>query len=207
MSTPGGPGRTSMETIDLTPATTTVAAVVAGVRDDQLGGPTPCPAMTVADLLDHLHGLTLAFTLAARKEAPPGGHAPRADGSALPDDWRTAITDRLAELARSWSDPAAYDGLTWAGPVEMPGQVAALVAIDEVVVHGWDLARATGQDYDPDEAAVLAALGFAQSFEPPEGAADGGLFGPPVEVPADAPAIDRLAGATGRQPGWTPASA
>ena len=78
--------------------------------------------------------------------------------------------------------------MTQAGPVDLPGEIAALVALDEVVVHGWDLARATGQDYDPGEAAILACLGFAQSFEPPADADDGGLFGPPVPVPDDAPA-------------------
>jgi uncharacterized protein (TIGR03086 family) len=190
-----------MGTLDFGPATTTVARIVAGVRDDQLADPTPCPAMTVADLLDHLHGLSLAFTLAARKEPIPGGGAPSADGARLPDGWREAIGGRLAALAAAWADPAAYDGLTMAGPVEMPGEIAALVAIDEVVVHGWDLSRATGQDYDPGESAVLAALGFAQTFDGPT---DGGLFGPPVAVPDDAPALDRLAGATGRDPAWRP---
>lgn len=193
-----------MSTLDFGPATTAVAGIVAGVRDDQLGDRTPCPAMTVADLLDHVHGLSLAFTLAARKEPISGGGAPEADGSRLPDGWRDEITTRLAALAGAWSDPAAYDGMTMAGPVEMPAEIAALVAIDEVVVHGWDLARATGQEYDPGDAAALAALGFAQSFQVPADAADGGLFGPPIEVPDDAPALDRLAGATGRDPAWTP---
>ena len=193
-----------MGTLDFGPATTTVAGIVAGVRDDQLGDGTPCPAMTVADLLDHLHGLALAFTCAARKEPVPGGGAPEADGSRLSSAWREEIGGRLATLADAWADPSAYSGMTMAGPVEMPGEIAALVAIDEVVVHGWDLARATGQAYDPDEPAVLAALGFAQTFEVPEDAQDGGLFGPPVAVPADARALDRLAGATGRNPAWTP---
>lgn len=190
-----------MGTLDLGPVTTTVAGIVAGVRDDQLGDPTPCPAMSVADLLDHLHGLCSAFTHAARQDGVAG--EPSSDGSRLPPDWRTSIARRLADLAEAWSDPAAYSGTTMAGPVEMPGEVAALVALDEVVVHGWDLARATGQPYEPDEAAVLAALGFAQTFEVPEGAG-GGPFGPAVPVPDDAPPLDRLAGATGRDPRWTP---
>jgi uncharacterized protein (TIGR03086 family) len=193
-----------MGTLDFGPATTTVAGIVAGVRDDQLGDKTPCPAMTVADLLDHLHGLSLAFTLAARKEPIPGGGAPEADGSRLPSGWRDEIGERLAALAEAWAEPTAYSGMTMAGPVEMPGEIAALVAIDEVVVHGWDLARATGQAYDPDEPAVLAALSFAQTFEVPDGADDGGLFGPPVAVPDGALPLDRLAGATGRDPAWTP---
>ena len=66
-----------------------------------------------------------------------------------------------------------------AGPIEMPADIAALVALDEVVVHGWDLARATGQPYDPDEASVLASWASRRaSRSPPEAGA--GPFGPPV---------------------------
>jgi uncharacterized protein (TIGR03086 family) len=193
-----------MDTLDFGPATSAVATLVAGVRDDQLGDPTPCPAYTVADLLDHMGGFPTAFIAAARKQRLGPAAAPHADGANLDDDFRGRIAGDLAELAEAWRDPAAYTGMTQAGPVDLPGEVAALVALDEVVVHGWDLARATGQDYDPGEAAVLACLGFAQSFEPPgEGDTDG-LFGPSVPVPDDAPALDRLAGATGRDPRWTP---
>ena len=56
-----------MDTLDLTPQTTEVARVVAGVRDDQLGDPTPDEGTTVAALLDHLVGLTTAFAMGARK--------------------------------------------------------------------------------------------------------------------------------------------
>ena len=86
----------------------------------------------------------------------------------------------------------------------MPAEVAALVALDEVVVHGWDLARSTGQGYDADDAAVAACLAFVASFEAPAEGDDGGLFGPPVAVPDDARVLDRLIGATGRDPSWTP---
>ncbi|MBA2955330.1 TIGR03086 family protein [Nocardioides sp. MAH-18] len=192
-----------METLDFAPATRAVAAVVTGIGEDQLGNPTPCPGLTVADLLDHLGGLALAFTWAATKQTPEGGTEAAFDGSRLSPTWRAEIPAALDELAVAWTDPAAYAGMTMAGPVEMPGEVAALVALDEVVVHGWDLARATGLPYDPDEAAVLACLGFASSFDvPPDAGA--GPFGPPVPVPDSAPALDRLAGATGRDPAWRP---
>ena len=71
----------------------------------------------------------------------------------------------------------------------MPGEVAALVALDEVVVHGWDLARATGQDYDARRPPrSLRCLAFAAELRAAGGRVDdGGLFGPPVPVPADAP--------------------
>lgn len=197
-----------MTTHDFRPTTAELARLVRGVGDHQLQDPTPCPDYTVADLLDHIGGLALAFTLSALKKEIPGGGNASGDGSRLEDGWRDRICAQLGELGEAWLDPAAYDGMTMAGPIEMPAEIAALVALDEVTVHAWDLAVATGQEYAADPAAVEAAHAFASSFEPPaDGAADdGGLFGPPVDVPRDAPALDRLLGATGRDPRWTPPS-
>jgi uncharacterized protein (TIGR03086 family) len=189
-----------MGLLEFGPTTTTLAALVRGVRDDQLGDPTPCAPSNVADICDHIGGLALAFTLAARKEELPGGGAPSADGSRLEEGWRERIAAQLGELSEAWADRAAYDGITMAGPVEMPAEIAAQVALDEVTVHAWDLAVSTGQTYDADPAAVDVCAGFVAQFDAPT---DGGLFGPPVAVPSDAPALDRLIGATGRDPAWT----
>ncbi len=188
-------------TLDLGRAARATATVVTGVRDDQLHDATPCPAYSVADLLDHIGGLAVAFTDAARKTAPEGGHEPFVDGSRLEPGWRDRIARALTDLAEAWRSPGAFDGATMAGPVELPAEIAAQVALNEVVVHGWDLARATGQPYDPDADAVLTCLAFASSFEVPEDA-DQGPFGSPVRVPDDAPALERLAAATGRRPDW-----
>jgi uncharacterized protein (TIGR03086 family) len=188
-------------TLDLGHAARATATVVAGIRDDQLGDRTPCPAYTVADLLDHVGGLCIAFTEAARKTALPGANSPSGDGSRLEPEWRARIGAALTGLAEAWRTPGAFDGMTQAGPVELPAEVAAQVALNEVVVHGWDLARATHQPYDPGPDAIAACLAFAESFEVPADEEDG-PFGPPVDVPADAPALDRLAGATGRRPDW-----
>ncbi len=205
MSPARGAGPTRMtqttEMIDFGPAARALARVVGGVQDEQLDAPTPCPAYAVADLLDHIAGLTVAFTAAARKQAP-GGNA-SGDGSRLPAGWRARITDDLAELAGAWAEPAAYGGMTMAGPVEVPGQVAALIALDEVLVHGWDLARATGQRYETDPAAVAAAAAWVAGFAVP-GEVTEGPFGPAVAVADGAPELDRLVGLTGRDPGWLP---
>jgi uncharacterized protein (TIGR03086 family) len=192
-----------MTTLDFGPTTSALAALVRGVGDHQLGDPTPCPDYSVADLCDHIGGLALAFTLAARKEEIPGGGQASGDGSRLEDGWRERIAAQLEDLAAAWKDKGAYDGLTMAGPVEMPGPVAALVALDEVTVHAWDLAVATGQPYDADPAAVEACAAFVAQFDAPT---DGTLYGPPVDVPWDAPPLDRLLGATGRDPRWSPPS-
>jgi uncharacterized protein (TIGR03086 family) len=190
-------------TSDLTPAVAEVKRVVAGVRDDRLTDPTPCADTPVAALLDHLVGLTLAFRLAAEKT--PGGTA-SADAAGLVPDWRTRLPSQLDALAAAWQDPAAWEGFTEAGGVTMPAAAMAVVALDEVLVHGWDLAVATGQNYSADPASVEACLGFAADVaaDSPEGRE--GLFGPPVPVPDSAPAFDRLLGLTGRDPGWAPPS-
>jgi uncharacterized protein (TIGR03086 family) len=191
--------------LDLTPATGTVTQVITDIGDDQLDGPTPCRGTTVADLLDHLDGLCLAFTAAAVKDRAGGSQGPSADGSRLGPDWRMRISDRLARLASAWRDEAAWDGMTRAGGVDMPGEVAARVAINEVVVHGWDIAAATGHDYACESQLIEAAYAFVQSAvaRSPEGSP--GLFGPPVRVPDSAPLLDRLIGLTGRDPAWQPA--
>ena len=191
--------------LDLTPATGTLTDLVAGIGDDQLGAPTPCRGTTVADLLDHLDGLCLAFTGAAVKDQAAGGQAPSADGSRLGPDWRARLPGRLARLARAWQDETAWAGLTRAGGVDLPAEIAGHVAINEIVVHGWDIAAATGHDYACETDLVQAAYEFVQPAvaQNPEGSP--GLFGPPVRVPDSAPLLDRLIGLTGRDPAWKPA--
>jgi len=189
--------------LDLEPATRTLARVVVAVRDDQLDAPTPCTETRLGAMLDHVDGLALAFTAAATKTPLAGGsQAPSADASRLGDDWRTRIPNRLAGLASAWRDPAAWTGMTHAGGVDLPGEVAGAVALNEVIVHGWDIAMASGQPYSCDEDLVEGALGFVRAAvaESPNGSP--GLFGPPVRVADGAPLLDRLIGLTGRDPAW-----
>ncbi|TCK22639.1 TIGR03086 family metal-binding protein [Pseudonocardia endophytica] len=190
---------------DFAPTASAVAAVVAGVRDEQLTGPTPCPDMTVAALLHHLHGLTWAFTAAAEKSPEAGGTAPQADAAALPAAWRDEIPARLDTLAMAWADPEAWTGMTAAGGLDLPGEIAGTIALDEIVLHGWDLAVATGQTFSPDDDAVEAVHGFTAAMSAPgQEAGREGLFGPVVEVAADASRFHRALGFAGRDPHWTP---
>ncbi len=195
-----------MSFVDLEPATRQMAELIGGIGDELLDRPTPCPAYTLGDLLDHVGGLTLAFTAAAGKATGgAGAQGPSGDASRLGDDWRTRIPQDLAALAEAWRDPAAWSGTTQAGGVELPGEVAGLVALDELVIHGWDVARATGQAYDCDPELLEVVHGFVAQFSGPDGeAAREGLFGPVVDVPDDAPLLDRVIGLTGRDPAWSP---
>jgi uncharacterized protein (TIGR03086 family) len=195
-----------MTTLDLGPAAARMADLVRNVTDDQLQGPTPCPDYSLGDLLDHVGGLALAFTGAAAKDVGgAGAQGPSADASRLGDDWRIRISEDLAGLAEAWRDPEAWTGMTKAGGIDLPGEVAGLVALDELVVHGWDVARASGQAYDCDAASLDAVHGFVEQFSGPgQEASRQGLFGPVVDVPAGAPLLDRVIGLTGRDPDWSP---
>jgi uncharacterized protein (TIGR03086 family) len=197
--------------LDLDPAAREVARLLDGVTDDQLAGPTPCADTPVAALLDHLMGLSLAFTWAARKTTPAEGGSKPGPGLAraehLDPDWRTVLPRRLTELTEAWRDPKAWEGVTEAGGVTMPAERIGVVALDELVLHGWDLARATGQAFTCDPDSTAAVLAFTSASARPEHAAGReGLFGPVVDVHEDAPAFDRALGFAGRNPAWTPAS-
>jgi uncharacterized protein (TIGR03086 family) len=196
-----------MTTVDLGPAAQRLAELVARVDDSELTKPTPCPSYTVGDLIDHIGGLALAFAAAARKESgsnasqPPPGDAARLTG-----DWRARIPRDLATLAQAWREPGAWTGMTQIAGDDAPSEIVGLVAADELVVHGWDLARATGQSFGPEPGVLAAAQGFLSQFASPDAPAGPEVaFGPSREVPADAPMLDRVVALAGRDPGWSAA--
>lgn len=176
-----------------------MAQLVEAVPPDALGGPTPCPDYTVGDLLDHISGGAVAFTAAAAKRPLDGG--PSGDAANLGADWQARIPRDVLALAEAWREPAAWTGMTAAGGVDLPGEVAGVVALDEILIHGWDLAKATGQPAGYDGPGLEEVLGFVEQFG---SSGTDGLFGPPVAVPDDAPVLDRILGLAGRDPGWTP---
>ncbi|MEU9961904.1 TIGR03086 family metal-binding protein [Streptomyces sp. NPDC050982] len=198
-----GDGGTTPGILDLGPQALIVARLAEEVGEEQLDAVTPCPEYAVRHLLGHLAGLSVAFRDAGRKDL--GATTDTDPTSRLPDvmpGWRAELPKVLGELAEAWRDPAAWTGETRAGGVELPGEVAGIVAADELVVHGWDLARATGQPYAPDAAALNAAYEMlAPSVDDPS---RGTIFGPVVPVPEGAPLLDRVIGLSGRDPGWAP---
>jgi uncharacterized protein (TIGR03086 family) len=184
--------------LDFEPATTELARLVGRLSDEQLSVRTPCEFYTLGDLVDHVNGLSLGFAFAAAKTLPPGGsQPPSGDASRLAPDWRTRIPEQLKALAEAWRDPAAWDGMTTIGGLRLPGAVVGRFGLNECVVHGWDISRATGQPYDAAPAAVDACIELLSQGGPREG-----IFAEVVEVAPDAPALDRLIGLSGRDPSW-----
>ncbi|QFU86848.1 TIGR03086 family metal-binding protein [Amycolatopsis sp. YIM 10] len=164
--------------LDLAPACLAMAELIMGTADDQLALPTPCADYTVADLIEHLDGVT-------------GGSAGMESG------WRVRLARQLTALRRTWRDPAAWVGT---GRLDLPNRTWGRIVLTELVVHGWDLAVATGQPFDPAAGILRACYDHVAEFVPraplPE------LWGPPVEVPAGAALLDRIVAVTGRSPDW-----
>ncbi|MDQ6617877.1 MAG: TIGR03086 family metal-binding protein [Actinomycetota bacterium] len=189
--------------LDLEPATAVLAGLVQRIPDDRLRAPTPCVDSSLGDLLDHIEGLSIAFAAAATKTPLPGGsQGPSADGSRLGADWRPRIAERLQALAVAWRDPAAWAGVTQVGGQDLPAEVAGIVALNEVIVHGWDIAVASGQSFNSEPTLIEAAYRFVRSTATQNPHGTPGRFGPPVPVGQDAPPLHRLLGLTGRDPAW-----
>jgi uncharacterized protein (TIGR03086 family) len=194
-----------MSIVDLGPGAQQLANLIARVGDDELGKPTPCPSYTLGDLIEHVGGLALAFTAAANKDS--GRYvegAPSGDASRLGEDWRVRISRDLAALAEAWRKPAAWAGTTRIAGMDAPAGMVGLSAADELVVHGWDVARATRQPYACEPELLAAAESFLDQFASPDAPAGPDVaFGPSRQVPVGAPGLDRVVALAGRDPGWS----
>lgn len=190
--------------VDFWPAAERLAGLVERIGDDDLGRPTPCPAYTLGDLIDHVGGLALAFTAAARKAGGPYVEQNRpGQASRLGTDWRERIPADLQDLARAWGEPGAWTGMTRIAGMDAPADMVGLTAADELVVHGWDVARATGQPYACEPDLLEAARQFLDQFASPDAPAGRDVaFGPSRAAPAGAPMLDVIVALAGRDAAW-----
>lgn len=198
-----------MAQLSIEPATDRVSELIRRLPENELDAPTPSDC-SVGDLLDHIQSFARAFAAAAAKSDDPttAGPPPEPDAARLGDEWRDHIPRLLAALADAWDEPSAWTGMTKVGGMEMPGEAAGVVALDEVVLHGWDLAVASGQPYEVPDHLLEALLSFLEHMaEPGMALAREGLFGPVVPVGGDAPLLDRILGLAGRDPRWSTANA
>jgi uncharacterized protein (TIGR03086 family) len=198
-----------MAQVSIEPATDRVSELIRRLPDGKLDAPTPSD-YTVGELLDHIQSFARAFSAAASKSDDPttAGPPPEPDAARLGDGWRDHIPQLLAALADAWDEPLAWTGTTKVGGMEMPGQAAGVIALDEVVLHGWDLAVATGQPYEVPHHLLEALLSFLEHMaEPGMEPAREGLFGPVLRVDDDAPLLERILGLAGRDPRWSTSNA
>lgn len=176
------------------------ARLVRGITDADLGRPTPCADYDVRTLVSHLYGVLVMFEAFGRKQAPPEGVLER---DHVVGDWRSGFERQAKQLVEAWADPAAHEGVT--PGLGLPMTVAAQMVFTDLVVHGWDLARATGQEYTvaPD---VQDAVHESYTTMTVMGR-EHGVFGAPVAVAGDASPLVKALGLSGRDPSWTPPAA
>jgi len=181
-------------------AVASTADVVKATPARQMSAPTPCAEWDVRALLSHVIGtLWLAEALLGdqppRYPMAPGGLPP---GDLAGDDPAAAYAEAAAAALAA---AAAGDALTrgHATPLgEMPGPALAGFTTLDILVHGWDLAMATGQPADLDGRLAAHVLGFAEQAITPGTRAP--RIGPALPVAPGAPITHRLVAFLGRQP-------
>jgi uncharacterized protein (TIGR03086 family) len=191
--------------LDFDPPASQLRSLLLGLDVHELGNPTPCGDWTVATLLVHIMHFSRAFTLGARKVVGPATSSPPPvpDPADLPAHWRSRLPVLSEDLATAWRDPVAWSGTSQVGGATMPAAMIGAFGMNELVVHSWDLARSTGQDFAADPR-ILEPLIELLSQSPAEGSP--GMFGPRVEIEDEAALLDQVVALAGRDPRWRPAS-
>ena len=170
-----------------------VSDVVDGIAAEQLAAPTPCDEFTVHDVLDHMMVLGGAFAHLFLGEEPTGEPAPPAYGRVPAAEFRRAMDDLLDGVRSDGAMERTLDT-----PIgQLPGESFARVVAFDGLVHGWDLAVATGQRYPIDDELVREVDAFARAALSDE-LRQNGMFGAATTAPPDASAIEELAAFTGR---------
>jgi len=171
------------------------ARVLRGVKPDRLDAPTPCAEWDVRALTNHLLQVVSALHLAGRDAAVPG------------DLWaRDLMTERGPEAfettagaaADAWRRPEVEERTVRFGEMPMPAPMVAAMLVSDLAIHGWDLARATGQEYVCADDVADVTLRFLV-----DGAEQGrqmGIYAAARPVDADASPFERALALSGRAP-------
>jgi uncharacterized protein (TIGR03086 family) len=167
--------------------------VIAGTPVESYGDPTPCPDWDVRALLNHLLGVLTMF-----RDVATDGHADPAlfERDLIGDDALGSFDRLAAQTVAAWR-ARGLDGVAALPFGEAPAGFALGLPTMEMVVHGWDLAKATNQTVTWDRSLLADILKFARAtFTSAE--TRGANFGPSIPVDDDAPTIDQLVGFLGR---------
>jgi uncharacterized protein (TIGR03086 family) len=171
----------------------TLSSTVDRIYGMQLEAPTPCREFTVHDVLDHMIVLGGSFAHLFRGDEPPELQAPVVYGWVPAKEFRQVMDDLLDAV----SSPGALERMIPTPLGEMSGDdFARLVAFDGLI-HGYDLATATGQPYDPPADVVAAVDEFARGAITSD-MRDGDTFADPTTPPEGATRLERLVAFSGR---------
>lgn len=180
-------------------------AGVVEIDDADLGRATPCDGFDVGELRRHVLGWLQFFAAAL---ADPDRTGDRLDPDAWeldPEDLPAAIVERSAAAIDAAIADGVAERLVVMSQARMAGDGALAMALGEYLVHGWDLARATGRPWDADDDAAGPALAFLRSTVAPEHRGpDSGFFDAEITPPEGATTFEQLLCFAGRHPDWTP---
>ena len=166
------------------------AARIAAVSGDQWDNPSPCAEWTARDVVKHVVDSQAMFLgLVDRKLGPVPDVAE--DPAGAWDAARAVIQSDLDDPARAGTE---FDGMS--GRQTFEQAIDRLIYLD-LVVHGWDLARATGQDERIEAEDAQRVLSIAKTFG--DALRGPGVCGPAIEVPADADDQTRTLAYLGRR--------
>lgn len=172
--------------------------LIGGIRQDQWSAPTPCPEWDVRELVNHMvigHRL-FAGILRGEAAVAPGALDPKVSGT-LGDDPVAAYRDVAEDLLAAFKRPGVLEQVFQVPVGVVPGIAAVHLRAVEDLVHGWDLAQATGQRSRFPDDIVERELEFTRgklADVPPERTP----FAPPRPIRDHAPPLDRLAALLGR---------
>lgn len=184
----GRPNRGTMDPLtQLAQLSTPLGEVLAGLTAEDLDRPTPCADFTVRGVLEHMIGGATAFAAEYRGTTP-----------AEPDFTNpvAGLGAALGDLVAAVNEPGALDATVAAPFGDVPGDVFARFIVLDGLVHGWDMATASGQTYQPPDELVAAVADFARGALDP--LRDGQTFAAAVDPGPDATPIEQLAAYTGR---------
>ena len=179
---------------DLEHALANTSRLLAGVREDQWGEPSPCEKWSVREVANHVTWVVQMFGAATRGEAPPNPQ----ESDVVGTDPAGAFDAAAQTALTGWRALPSLDGAVEMPFGPLPAGVALGINVLDVYVHGWDVARATGQDPQLDDDLSASTLAIAEAIVPADGRGDN--FAPVVEVSDTAPVAERLLGYTGRNP-------
>jgi uncharacterized protein (TIGR03086 family) len=188
---------------EMAAAAAEAARVVNGVPEGQLDAPTPCGDWDLRTLLNH----TILWTSYSAER--------RAHGESVAEDlmskdftadpgFREDYAKQIKKAVEAWSAPQAWAGTRDVMGSATPAADVGAMLLMEMGLHGWDVARATGQEFNVDDSTASALEDIvraqAELFRKYQGFADA------IEPPPDATAFERALTLSGRDPNWKPAS-
>ena len=174
-------------------AFTSTGTLITGIAPEQWAAATPCPAWSVSELVEHLVGgnLLVASALSGGEPRKPPVHA--RIGQELVDAYDVSAR----AVVSAFRQPGTLGKVVAVPLGSVPGHVALALRVTEILVHGWDVGRATGQSLTFPEDVVENAFRFSTDALP-QMPPDRRPFASPKPVADDALFIDRLAALLGR---------